>query len=191
MVQVPNWQEVEIILFERSKETIERFAREHADVQCSFFAFSANPLSGEFAICIDTPGNALHQAKKEEQRIYHWREGWLHTPNAAKHAYEFLKKPNVPDYTPMVDYFQFAFYDYFKFDGWTTFFDSESYPKQEPSEDDYLAGNVRILIWNVFKKLIQAQIFSQLNIVPLFRLGYSLYDEDLVVLHILNWPFSS
>lgn len=190
MVQAPDWQEVETTLFEKSKGTIERFAKEHPDLQCSFFAYSANPLSGEFAICIDTSEHALQQAREEELRVYQWREGWLHTPSAWKYAHEFLKKPNITDYCPVIDYFQFAFYEYSKFDGWTTFFDDDNYPEQQSLEDDYLTGNTRIIIWNVFKRLMQEKVFSQLNPTPLFRLGYYFYEEDLVVLRILNWPTS-
>ncbi len=188
MVQAPDWQEVETTLFEKSKEAIERFAKEHPDVQCSFFAYSADPISGEFAISIDTPENALQQARKEELRVYQWRKGWLATPDASKYTHEYLKKPNSTDYTSIVDYFQFAFYEYFMFDGWTTFFDSDSYPESQPLEDDYLAGNVRIIIWKVFERLIQEQVFSQLNTTSFFRLGYYFHEEDLIVLRILNWP---
>lgn len=188
MAQAPDWQEVETILFEKSKKTIERFTREHSDLTCSFFAYSANPLSGEFAISIDTPQHALQQAQKEELRVSQWRDGWQHTPNASKYAHEFLKKPNITDYSPIVDYFQFAFYEYFLFDGWTTFFDSDSYPEQQSSEDDYLTGNTRIAIWKVIEQLIQEQMFSQLKLAPLFRLGYFFHNEELIVLRILNWP---
>ena len=74
------------------------------------------------------------------------------------------------------------------FADWTTFFDSESYPEQVPGEDDYLAGNTRIVLWKVLERLIQEQVFSQLNMAPLFRLGHQLYEKELVVLRILNWP---
>lgn len=186
MVQAPDWQEVETILFEKSKEAIERFAKEHPDLLCSFFAYSAHPLSGEFAISLDTPEHALQQSRKEALRVSQWREGWLHTSNPSKYAHEFLKKPNITDYSPIVDYFQFAFYEQFIFDGWTTFFDSENYPEQQSSEEDYLTGNTRIVIWKATKRLIQEQVFFQLNLAPLFRIGYFFHDEDLIVLHILH-----
>lgn len=44
VVQSPDWQEVETILFEKSKETIEQFAKKHPEVQCSFFAYFAIPF---------------------------------------------------------------------------------------------------------------------------------------------------
>lgn len=187
MVQAPDWQETETILFEKSKEAIERFAKEHPDVQCSFFAYFANPLSGEFAVCFDTPENALQQAKKEELRIRARREKLLHSPPDWRVAQATLG-PHLTDYTPIVDHFQYAFYTWINFGNWTEFFDSENYPEQLPELDDYLAGNARIILWRVLERLIQEQVFSLLNITPLFRLGYHFYEETLVVLRILNWP---
>lgn len=187
-VQAPNWQEVETILFEKGKEAIERFANEHPDLLCSFFAYSADPLSGEFAICIDTQEHALQQAEKEELRVCQRRERRLHSPSAWRGAQTTLEFPHLTEYSLVVDYFHFAFYSYTTFADWTTFFDSESYPEQLPGEDDYLAGNTRIVLWKVLERLIQEQVLSQLNMAPLFRLGYQLYEKGLVVLRILNWP---
>jgi len=98
------------------------------------------------------------------------------------------KAVTFTEYSLVVDYFHFAFYSYTTFADWTTFFDSESYPEQLPGEDDYLAGNTRIVLWKVLERLIQEQVLSQLNMAPLFRLGYQLYEKGLVVLRILNWP---
>ena len=65
----PNWREVEVTLFEQGKAAIEQFAVEHPTLICSFFAIIADPLSGEFAFCFDTPQNAYHQAMKQELYI--------------------------------------------------------------------------------------------------------------------------
>lgn len=188
MAQSPNWQEVETILFEKGKEAIERFAKEHPDLLCSFFAYSADPLSGEFAISIDTQEHAWQQAQKEELRVCQRRERRLQSPLARKYAQITIELPRITEYSSYVDYFHFAFYSYFTFAGWTAFFDSESYPEQVPGEDDYLAGNTRIVLWKVLERLMQEQAFSQLNMAPLFRLGYQLHEKELVVLRILNWP---
>lgn len=190
MVQSPDWQEVETLLFEKSKETIEHFAKEHPGVQCSFFAYFANPLSGEFAICLDTPENALQQAMKEEQRVRERREKRLHSPAGLAwwRAQNTIEVPRLTDYTPIIDDFHFALYTWMNFEGWTEFFDSESYPKSSPGRDDYLAGNTRIVLWKVIERLIQEQIIFQLQMAPPFRLGYHFYQEDLIVLRILNWP---
>ena len=104
---------------------------------------------------------------------------------------QVLLGPHLTDYTPIVDHFRFALYTWIKFEGWTAFFDSEQYPEQTPELEDYLAGNSRIVLWKVIERLIQADAFSLLNTVPLFRLGYHFYEEDLVVLRILNWPVLS
>ncbi len=188
MVQAPNWQEVETTLFEEGKEAIERFATEHPDLLCSFFAYYADPLSGEFAICIDTQEHALQQARKEELSVCQGRERWLHSPSAWRYAQTTIELPRLTEYSPLVDYFHFAFYSTTTFADWTTFFDSKSYPKQLPGEDDYLAGNTRIVLWKVLERLIQEQAFSRLNMAPLFRLGYYFHEKELVVLRILNWP---
>ena len=188
MVQAPNWQEVETILFEKGKEAIERFAKEHPDLLCSFFAYSGDPLSGEFAISIDTQEHALQQARKEELRVCQRRERVLHSPSAWRHAQTKIEFPHLTEYSPVVDYFHFAFYSYTTFADWTAFFDSENYPEQLPEEDDYLAGNTRIVLWKVLERLIQEQVLSQLNMAPLFRLGYHFHEKKLVVLRILNWP---
>jgi hypothetical protein len=188
MVQAPNWQEVETTLFEEGKEAIARFATEHPDLLCSFFAYYADPLSGEFAICIDTQEHALQQAKKEEFRVCQRRERRLHSPSAWRRAQLTIELPRLTEYSPLVDYFHFAFYSSTTFADWTPFFDSKSYPQQRPGEDDYLAGNTRIVLWKVLERLIHEQVLSQLNLAPLFRLGYHFHEKELVVLRILNWP---
>lgn len=187
MAQAPDWQEVEAILFEKSKEAIERFVKEHPDLLCSFFAYFANPLSGEFAVCIDTPKHALQQAMKEELRIREKRNELLHSHPDWRVAQSIIGH-HLTDYTPIVDHFHFAFYTWINFNGWTEFFDSENYPEQALELDDYLAGNARIVLWKVIERLIQEQIIFYLNITPLFRLGYHFYEEELRVLRILNWP---
>ncbi len=120
-MQAPNWQEVETILFEKGKEAIERFATEHPDLLCSFFAYSADPLSGEFAISIDTQEHALRQAEKEELRVCQRRERRLHSPSAWRRAQLTIELPRLTEYSPLVDYFHFAFYSTTTFADWTTF----------------------------------------------------------------------
>jgi len=68
------------------------------------------------------------------------------------------------------------------------FFDSEQYPHCKPGQDDYLAGNTRVIIWKVLERFIADNVFLHIKTTPLFRLGYQLFEEDLVVLRILNWP---
>src|SRR5260370_37317630 len=128
------------------------------------------------------------EAEKEELGVWQRRERRLHSPSAWRGAQTTLEFPHITEYSLVVDYFHFAFYSYTTFADWTTFFDSESYPEQLPGEDDYLAGNTRIVLWKVLERLIQEQVLSQLNMAPLFRLGYQLYEKGLVVLRILNWP---
>lgn len=192
MIQPPDWQEVEELLFEKGKEALLRFATEHSALKCSFFAYYTNPIAGEFKISFDTIQHALQQAREEELRTRQKRQKWWdsqYTPTTAWHyARSYLDLPRLTDYSPEVGYFHFASHTTLTFENWTIFFDSDSYPERLPGIDDYLVGNTRVVLWKVIERLITEGTVFQMNLSPLFRLGYQFYDEELVVLRILNWP---
>ena len=74
-MSVPNWKQSEEILFEKGKEAILRFADEHRDEVCSFFAIYSNFCYGDVAFMFDTLDNSLLQAKRHEAHLVkRWRE---------------------------------------------------------------------------------------------------------------------
>ena|SRR5579862_3150353 len=54
-------------LVEESKAGILRFAAEHPQEICSFFAYDANAVYGEFHLCFDTLENGLLAAQNNER----------------------------------------------------------------------------------------------------------------------------
>lgn len=65
---------------------------------------------------------------------------------------------------------------------------SEGYPQSCEHEDEYAQGNVRVVIWRVVKRLVEAGTCAQLTVVATFRVGYQTDDDELVMLRILTWP---
>src|SRR5207249_2904754 len=71
----PNWKQSEEVLFQKGKEAILRFADEHPDEICSFFAIYSDFCYGDVAFTFDTLDNSLLQAKRNEQHLVRrWKE---------------------------------------------------------------------------------------------------------------------
>jgi hypothetical protein len=178
------------ILFEKSKEAIGRFAKEHPDVQCSFFAYYVYLSTGTIDVCIDTPENALHEAMREELFTLGRRQKLLKFPTSWQLASFYTEIPAIIDYAPNANLFQYASQAKVTFEGWTALRQSEAYPKTEKPQDDYLEGNIRIVIWKVCEQLRQDKVFLHLDLASPFRVGYQFHERPLIVLRVLNWPNS-
>jgi hypothetical protein len=167
---LPDWQYIENRLYEESKAGILRFAAEHPETTCSFFAYSANPFYGEFHLCFDTPQNALEEAQYEEQQAIKWRNNLLERGEVWRHA-------TNPDFVELV----FKELREIGFD--------PNYPESGDYEDDYANGNGQLIMWRVLERLIEDGVFFSLRLTSPFRVGYKIHDgAELVVLRILNWP---
>ncbi|HLG61780.1 MAG TPA: hypothetical protein VKY19_07595 [Ktedonosporobacter sp.] len=188
MVSRPDWNDIEETLFLRGKDAILQFATEHPTEVCSFFAYAWMPIEGNFSLCFDTFDHALQMAKENEQSAIATRKMMFEQKQAWKYALYYSTQPRIVDYAPGIDLFAYASYVDVSFHGWEEFFNSAQYPKSLDHEDDYLEGNVRLVIWKVLERLIEGDFFSHLRLSLPFRVGYQFYDQELIVLRILNWP---
>lgn len=188
MPQAPNWHQVEETLFEHGKAAIEQFAQEHPDELCSFFAYHSMPLAGQFAVCLDTYFHGIQEAMKYELDNIGQRQTYLKFKDSWRRASHYTEARRILEYTNDAELFHYAFYTEISFDGWSDFFDSEEYPQGRNDDEDYLTGNVCIVLWRVFERLIKAKIFQQLQMSTPFRVGYQFEDHGLVVMRLLNLP---
>jgi len=183
-----NWQALEEQLFARSREAILRFAREYPEARCSFFAYDANPIYGEFLVSFETAEHSLQQAQENEQEAIKRRNQMLALPEAWRGATHFSTYPAVTEYSPDVGLFAHHMYDPIKVDELDELSASGAYPKGLETDDDYIEGNARIVLWKVIERLIASDAFSALALASPFRVGYQYHDDELIVLRILNWP---
>lgn len=183
-----DWQALEDRLFEQSKAIILQFAAEHPDVTCSFFAYDTNPTYGKFLLSFESYENMLRAAKVDERRAIANREKMLSRPWSWRLARSRIH--SVSDSSPNVGYFSYHVYAKIHFKELEELSESGAYP-QTTSEavDNYLDGNVRIVLWKVVERLIEASAFAPLRSASPFRVGYQFHDDGhFVVLRLLNWP---
>lgn len=204
----PDWKQSEATLFEKGKEAIARFASEHPDEICSFFAIYSDFCYGEVSFTFDTLDNSLLQAKRHEQRLVRqWRE-WFgkeadqRDPKFFRRAWELAYttfsspvrgRQRIDDYNTF-DAFKYEAYSLVEIADWRECFENMEVSEDstgienEASSPDPFEGNVILVIWNVIERLINEDVFSQLSLSSPFRLGFRFHDSELVVLRILNWP---
>lgn len=183
-----NWQSLEDRLFEESRAVILRFAAEHPDVTCSFFAYDTNPAYGEIFPSFDSYENMLRTAQEEEQRLMARREKVLTQEWSWESA--LSKTGSVSESSPSVGYFAYHIYAETRFPELEEFSMNGGYP-EPPYEwqDSYIDGNVRIVLWKVVERLIAAEAFAPLRLASPFRIGYQFHDDGhFITLRILNWP---
>lgn len=186
---LPDWRDIENRLYEFSKAGIFRFAAEHPETICSFFAYDANPVYGEFNLCFDTPQNALECSQQNERKAIKRRSETLSREGAWYHATDRLTNPRITDYSPGVGSFAYPDFVELVFEELDDLHFSEEYPQSQEYEDDYSNGNGQVVMWKVLERLIEDGVFSSLRLASPFRVGYKIHDGvELVVLRILNWP---
>jgi hypothetical protein len=67
--------------------------------------------------------------------------------------------------------------------------ESDNYPQRQNNiEDDYIDGNVQIVLRKVIERLIAGEGFASLHLSSPFHADYQFHEKELVVLRILNWP---
>ncbi len=183
-----DWQSLEDRLFKQSKALILQFAAEHPDVLCSFFAYDTNPAYGEFLPSFDSYENMLRMAQEDEQRAIAEREQMLRQEWSWRSAHYMLH--SVSDSSPDVSDFAYHIYAEIRIDELEALSVSGTYPqKNHEAEDDYINGNVRIVLWKVVERLIAAEAFAPLHLASPFRVGYQFHDDGhFIVLRLLNWP---
>src|SRR5579884_4289875 len=188
-MQSLDWQTIEQAFYDRAKEVIEGFAGEHPGMLCSFFACFADPFSGTFAFCFDTPENAAYEAMKHELMILRRKQTTyerLGSTDAWRHARSSVNLP-LQSYPHTSDFFQYSSYAKLEFH-WREIADSRAYPQREEGQDNYLEGQTRWMICRVMDRLVADRVFEYLAMTSPFRLGYEFHEEGLTVLRLLNWP---
>lgn len=187
MVHALNWEEVEQTLFNGGQAALLRFATEHSDEICSFFAFAWMIVDGDFSVCLDTLSNARSRAREHEREAIESRKKILRGENAWRSARSLLTEPKIVTYAPAADLFAYAPYANIFLEDWEAFSNFESTPKSQAWEEGYLEGNTRLVLWRVLERLIDSDTFSHLRLSSPFHVGYQFHDQELVVLRILNW----
>lgn len=184
-----DWQVIEDRLFEESRTTIVRFASEHPDTICSFFAYDVDLDAGYFLPSFDTPENAIHQAQRQEAWAIQTRNQMLNQAWSWRYASNPIKVPHVVSSSPDVGYFAYHMYAELHFPELIQLRENADYPpKNNPIENDYVEGNVYILLWKVVERLIASHAFDRLSLASPFLIGYEFHEDELFVLRILNWP---
>jgi hypothetical protein len=186
--QLPDWNEVEELLFETSKEAIKEFNQEHPDEVCSFFAYDVDVPYDTFRISFETITNSLRVAKEEAFETIELRKKSLNKHQIWRTAYRYLDQKSVTAYSPDVGYFLYHNYKIAKLDNWDIYYDNDSLPQNKQYEDDYLGGNIKIVLWKVIENLVESGDFELLNLASPFFVGYQFHSDALVTLRILNWP---
>lgn len=128
-------------------------------------------------------------AQMAEQRAIERRNRMLNYEWYWRHARSMLQIPRLTDYSPDIGYFTYPMYAQIDFQELTELSESNAYPpRNNDVEDDYINGNVRIVLWRVVEQLIAHNIFVHLHLATPFHVGYELHEDELVVLRILKWP---
>ncbi len=183
-----DWQALEDRLVEQSTAVLRQFAAEHPDVLCSFFAYDTNPAYGEFLLSFDSQENMRRSAQKDEQRQIAQREMMLKLEGSWRGAKFNLR--SVSDSSPDLGEVAYPLYAELIFKELEAFCMSEDYPqKNHEVEDNYIHGNVGIMLWKVVERLITSEVFAPLRLASPFRVGYQFHDDGhFIVLRLLNWP---
>jgi hypothetical protein len=183
-----NWKKVEDKLFKWSKATIKKFTRDHPGETVCFVAFDTDPRYGYVSLAFDTLENSLQSARELEKFAIKNRARNLTKDGSWSWAKYQLSTPVLSVFNTNSGDFLYQEYDVIEFPEWQKLAESGKYPKGEEHEDDYLEGNVRILIWKVSERLIETDSFASLKLAAPFMVGYGIHDQEVVILRILNWP---
>lgn len=183
-----DWQSIEDHLLAQSIAGIREFARDHPSEVFSFFAYHIVYYEGYFQPCFDTLSNSLEVAQRTEREAIERRAKMLSTNEAWRGAVYFTTNPAVMEYAQETGDFAYCLQTNIEFKEVHDTFISGNYPGGDEANDEYIAGNTRVVVWKVLEKLIATNAFGNLHLASPFRLGYQLSGDTLVVMRILNWP---
>jgi hypothetical protein len=184
----PNWKEAEDMLFANCVEAVTRFAEENPSRTCSFLAFDSEPCYGYVFISLDTPENALQEAKREQDYEVQNRVKQFSREGAWQSAHYYIAERPSLAHSHNTGAFEFEQYQRVDFEGWEEFVQGESYPEAEEQNKDYLANHTILIFWRVIERLIEEGVLNVLKLASPFRLGYNFHDGKLIVVRIINWP---
>jgi hypothetical protein len=187
-----DWQSIEDRLFEWSQQSILRFAQEHPEVCCSFFACKADVAYGSFSLNFDTEEQAFEAAQEYERAARGERYVSLSDEGSWRIARMILTIPILTTHGREASYFTYPEYDSIVFDELSVGINREAEPEIAPLlKEGYLEGNVYRVLWKLSERLVASSVFDHLSQASPFFVGSQLQGEVLVVLRILNWPTGS
>jgi hypothetical protein len=184
-----NWTTSDRKLHKASVAAIRQFARENPDVEvCCFFFDCDEPRYGHLSISFDTSANNARAVKWLEQRAVENRAKYLRGKLTWQWAKYQLSTPVLSAFNTNSGDFAFPEYVAVEFPTWVKLAEKGNYPKGDEHEDDYMESNARLVMWRVAEQLVAENAFATLSLASPFLLGYSIHDQEEVILRLLNWP---
>lgn len=184
-----DWEVSDRKLHKASVAAIKRFAREHPDrAVCCFFFDCDEPRYGHLSISLDMPDNNLRAVRELEKFAVESRDKNLRSKVTWEWAKYQLGTPLLSPFNTNSGDFEFPEYAGVEFPAWIKLAEEGNYPKGAEHEDDYLESNARPVMWRVAEVLVAEDAFAPLTLASPFLLGYSMHDEEEVILRMLNWP---
>lgn len=183
-----DWDASDQKLYQASIAAIERFAREHPnDEVCCFFFDCDEPRYGHLFISFDTLENNIRSAKELERIAIENREKNLRGKLTWQWAEYQLTTPVLSPFNTDGGDFAFREFAEIQIAAWVNLA-QKGYPKGDENDDDYLESNVRLVLWRVTERLVADDAFAALKLASPFMVGYSIHDQEEVILRLLNWP---
>jgi hypothetical protein len=184
-----DWGASDRKLHKASVAAIRRFARENPGVEvCCFFFACDEPRYGHLSIGLDTTDNNARTVKELEQYAIENRARNLLGKITWEWAKYQLSSPALSPFNTNSGDFEFSEYAEVEFPAWVKLAERGKYPKGAEHEDDYLESNARLVMWRVAERLVADDAFAPLKLSSPFLLGYSIHDQEEVILRLLNWP---
>ncbi len=184
-----EWEASDQKLLKASVAAIKRFVRENPDAEvCCFFFDCDEPCYGHLSISLDTLDNNIRTSKELERIAIESRRKNLRGKLTWQWAKYQLSTPVLSPINTESGDFEFPEYAEVDFPAWIKLAEKGKYPKGAMHEDDYLESNARLVVWRVVEQLIIEKAFAGLNLASPFLVGYSIHDQEPIILRILNWP---
>jgi hypothetical protein len=184
-----DWDASDRKLHKASVAAIKRFAREHPGVEVFCFFFDCDePRYGHLSIGLDSSANNIRAVKELERYAIESRAKYIRGQLTWQWAKYQLSTPLLSPFNTNSGDFEFPEYAEVEFPAWVKLAGKGSYPKGAEHEDDYLESNARLVMWRVAEQLVAEESFAALSLASPFVLGYSIHDQEEVILRLLNWP---
>ena len=168
---LPNWSESEALILDYTVRQIELFASEHPEETVSFLGYSVDYFTGRLQLCIDTPFNALLQARKNEKRANKtWKMFFSDQQHGWKDARYYVTREKMIEHSPDVGYFKYARLEGITISEWRDYFQNcEEEPEHDPE------GHIIALLWRVVDRLAENDCLKKLKTVNAFASRLSVF----------------
>lgn len=183
-----DWEVSDRKLHKASVAAIKRFAREHRGRPvCCFFFDCDEPQYGHLSISLDTPENNIRAVKQLEAYAIGNRAKNLRGKITWEWAKHQLTTPVLSPFNTDSGDFEFPDYAAVEFPAWVKLANRGNTPKSAEHQDDYLESNARLVMWRVAEQLVAEDAFAPLTLGSPLLLGYSIHDQEEIILRLLNW----